>query len=108
MKQEEKQIPENYVSGGGKSLNKAVKSNFLEISFILIAFVWLGTALVISFLDIFDGFQHPWLTTTFIIGSVVGIYLKTKDYIKTKKPFFSFINNRKKGCDKCGKNKTKK
>tara|TARA_R110000868_G_scaffold264466_4_gene523073 strand:- start:101 stop:418 length:318 start_codon:yes stop_codon:yes gene_type:complete len=103
---EKEKTPENYEAGGRKALNNATKNNFLEILFILTMIVWLGTSLIISVRDIFEGFQHLWLTTSFIVGTTIGVYLKTKDYIKTKKKFFSF--NRKKGCNKCGKNKSKK
>lgn len=102
MKQEKINKPENYESGGRKALNNATKNNFLEILFILAMIVWLGTSLIISVRDIFDGFQHMWLTTSFMVGTGIGLYLKTKTYLKTKK-LFSGFKNRKKGCTKCGK-----
>ncbi len=95
--------PENYTPNGREALNNSVKSNFLQISFIIILLVWVVSAVWVSVADIFNKFQHPVLTISFISSTIVGTYLKFSHVIKSKK-LFSGI---KRGCTKCGKNKSK-
>ena len=118
MKKEEIKKPENYKAGGRKAINNMVNNNIPQIMFMLALSVWLIAALIISVLDIFNGLQYPWLTSSFIFTSVIGLYLKGINVYKTKKLLpnvkitpgkvklkFTKEKDRGKGCSKCGKNK---
>lgn len=98
--------PKNYQPGGQEALNEFGKSNFLQMIFIILLLVWAVSAIWVSIKDIFNGFQHPVLTTTFISGSLIGIYLRVRQSIKLNK-IFPNVKMEKKGCTKCGKNKSK-
>lgn len=97
--------PENYQPGGQEALTEGFKSNILQILFILLIGVWLISAVFISIGDIFNGFQHSVLTTTFISSIVVGSYLKIRQVMRTKKLFPGITKSE--GCSKCGKGKSK-
>jgi hypothetical protein len=103
--------PKNYQEGGQKSLNKATRDNIVPILLLLTIGTWVISSIWVTVEDIFNGYEHTVLSTSFIISIITIMTGITLGYvrkngvkilsIKTKKP--------KEPCKKCGKNnKTKK
>jgi hypothetical protein len=97
--------PKNYQPGGQEALNEKFKNNIPQVIFILSMIVWFISSLWITLVDVFNGFQHTVLTSSFILCSIIGIYLKVRQSMKLKKLLPGF--KKAEGCAKCGKNKSK-
>ena len=96
--------PEDYVSGSGEMITTFLFDNILQTFWVIIAMVWLGSAMWTSINDVFSGnFEHKVLSYTFIVGILLAGYLKINKKMVEKK--IRPKVKKKKRCSKCDSKK---
>jgi hypothetical protein len=104
-KEEEIVKPEDYVTGAAEKMTTFLFDNIIQTIWVVIAMVWLGSAIWTSISDVFSGnLEHKVLSYTFIAGIVIAGYLQISKMVIERK--MEPKTEKKKGCGKCGNKKT--